>query len=268
MSTLALHARRAIAGLEALQPLALLAARLYLAQVFFLAGLSKLRDWDITLALFADEYQVPLLPSELAAWLGTGGELVLPVLLALGLFGRFAALGLFIVEPCYRLSDGLDDAAGGNLRLAMSEYLTVAVRDDWPAMAGGSEGAQTTAALDRLYQAVLAIQPANSRDDQILYELLYQLDQLTQARRDRLVAATGIVPGLLWLVLFGGGLVTVGFTFFFGNRNVAAQSLMTGMLTLLISSALLVVVAIDHPFAGTVHVGPDALVSVLRELGD
>jgi putative oxidoreductase len=98
MSTLALHARRAIAGLEALQPLALLGARLYLAQGFLLAGLSKLRDWDITLALFADEYQVPLLPSELAAWLGTGGELVLPVLLALGLFGRFAALGLFIVN--------------------------------------------------------------------------------------------------------------------------------------------------------------------------
>jgi putative oxidoreductase len=98
MNTLAHHARRAIAGLEALQPLALLAARLYVGQVFLLAGLSKLRDWDITLALFADEYQVPLLPSELAAWLGTGGELVLPVLLVLGLFGRLAALGLFVVN--------------------------------------------------------------------------------------------------------------------------------------------------------------------------
>lgn len=97
-NTLAHHARRAIAGLEALQPLALLAARLYVAQVFFLAGLSKLHDWDITLALFADEYRVPLLPTELAAWLGTGGELVLPVLLVLGLFGRFAALGLFVVN--------------------------------------------------------------------------------------------------------------------------------------------------------------------------
>lgn len=97
-NTLAHHARRALAGLEALQPLALLAARLYVAQVFFLAGLSKLRDWDITLALFADEYRVPLLPTELAAWLGTGGELVLPLLLVLGLFGRFAALGLFVVN--------------------------------------------------------------------------------------------------------------------------------------------------------------------------
>ena len=95
---------RAVAGLESLQPLALLAARLYLAQVFLLAGLSKLRDWDITLALFAEEYRVPLLPSELAAWLGTGGELVLPVLLALGLFGRVAAMGLFIVNAVAVLS--------------------------------------------------------------------------------------------------------------------------------------------------------------------
>jgi putative oxidoreductase len=91
-------AQRAVAALESLQPLALLAARLSVARAFFLSGLTKLRDWDTTLALFADEYHVPLLPTEMAAWLGTGGELVLPVLLALGRFGRFAALGLFVVN--------------------------------------------------------------------------------------------------------------------------------------------------------------------------
>ncbi|HEY6135548.1 MAG TPA: DoxX family protein [Rubrivivax sp.] len=91
-------AQRAVRALETLQPLALLWARLYVAQVFFLSGLTKLRDWDTTLALFADEYKVPLLPTGLAAVMGTGGELVLPLLLALGLFGRFAALGLFVVN--------------------------------------------------------------------------------------------------------------------------------------------------------------------------
>jgi putative oxidoreductase len=91
------HAR-VLALFETLQPLALLAARLYLAQVFLLSGLTKLRDWDTTLALFHDEYQVPLLSPTLAAWAGTGGELVLPVLLALGLAGRFAALGLSVVN--------------------------------------------------------------------------------------------------------------------------------------------------------------------------
>lgn len=86
------------AGLDMLQPAAALAARLYVGQVFFLSGLTKLRDWEITVALFTDEYKVPLLPPAMAAFMGTAGELVLPVLLVLGLGGRFAALGLFVVN--------------------------------------------------------------------------------------------------------------------------------------------------------------------------
>lgn len=107
MNTLArlLHvAQRGIAALESLQPLALLAARLYVAQAFFASGLTKLRDWDITLALFEDEYHVPLLPPDVAAVMGTAGELVLPVLLAFGLAGRFGALGLSVVNVVAVLS--------------------------------------------------------------------------------------------------------------------------------------------------------------------
>ena len=95
---------RLAAALESLQPAAALAARLYVGQAFFLSGLTKIRDWDTTLALFADEYKVPLLPPALAALLGTAGELVLPVLLVLGLGGRFAALGLSVVNAVAVLS--------------------------------------------------------------------------------------------------------------------------------------------------------------------
>ena len=76
---------RAVEALDGLQPAAQLAARLYVAKVFFWSGLTKIRDWEITVALFTDEYHVPLLSPEAAALLGTAGELVLPVLLALGL---------------------------------------------------------------------------------------------------------------------------------------------------------------------------------------
>ncbi len=85
-------------GLDALQPLTAFLARLYLAQAFFLSGLTKLRDWGTTVALFTDEYHVPLLSPPVAAALGTAGELVLPVLLVLGLAGRFSTLGLFVVN--------------------------------------------------------------------------------------------------------------------------------------------------------------------------
>jgi len=94
----------AITLLEGLQPLAQLLARWYLASVFFRSGLTKLRDWDITLALFSDEYHVPLLNPTVAAYLGTAAELALPVLLVLGLGGRFAAAGLFVLNVVAVLS--------------------------------------------------------------------------------------------------------------------------------------------------------------------
>jgi putative oxidoreductase len=107
--------RTARAASEALgfgQAPALLAARLYVGAVFFRSGLTKLRDWDTTLALFQDEYQVPLLDPALAAWAGTAGELVLPVLLVAGLGGRLAALGLTVVNIVAVLSlPELPDAA-------------------------------------------------------------------------------------------------------------------------------------------------------------
>ena len=92
-----------------LQSLALLAARLYVARIFFMSGLTKLRDWSSTLALFNDIYNVPLLPPALAAYMGTAGELALPVLLVLGLAGRFAGAGLFVVNLMAALSLMADD---------------------------------------------------------------------------------------------------------------------------------------------------------------
>ena len=89
---------RAIRALEWLQPAAQLLARWFVAGVFFRSGLTKLRDWDTTLALFMDEYHVPLLSPNVAAVLGTGAELLLPALLLLGLGGRFAAAGLFVLN--------------------------------------------------------------------------------------------------------------------------------------------------------------------------
>lgn len=89
---------RAVGALDHIKPLAQLGARAYVASVFFRAGLTKLHDWDTTLALFSDEYHVPLLNPAVAAYLATGAELGLSALLVLGLFGRFAAAGLSVLN--------------------------------------------------------------------------------------------------------------------------------------------------------------------------
>lgn len=84
--------------LNHLQAPAALAARIYVGMVFFRAGLTKLNDWGTTIDLFTYEYAVPLLSPQVAAMAGTFGELFFPVLLIVGLFGRFSALSLFVVN--------------------------------------------------------------------------------------------------------------------------------------------------------------------------
>lgn len=74
-------------------PYALLALplRLAIATVFWNSAMTKLASWDTALSLFADEYQLPLIPPEIAAYMAVTIELTTPVLLVLGLMTRPAA---------------------------------------------------------------------------------------------------------------------------------------------------------------------------------
>ncbi|HAT29445.1 MAG TPA: DoxX family protein [Janthinobacterium sp.] len=78
--------------------------RFFVGWQFLKAGMIKLGDWSATLALFRDEYHVPLLPPDVAAVLGAAGELCLPILLFSGLLSRPAALALFFVNVMAVLS--------------------------------------------------------------------------------------------------------------------------------------------------------------------
>lgn len=76
------------------RPILELMARVAVGATFFKSGLVKIASWDVTVGLFADEYKVPLLPPEIAAYLGAAAELTCPVLIVLGLFTRLGAAAL------------------------------------------------------------------------------------------------------------------------------------------------------------------------------
>lgn len=99
-------------------PLLDLTIRLFMASIFFKSGWQKFQtflndDWGSTVYLFQDIHPVPGIPAELAAVMGTGGELIFSVMLALGLFGRLGAAGLlamtltiqFLVPESYGIAN-------------------------------------------------------------------------------------------------------------------------------------------------------------------
>jgi putative oxidoreductase len=87
---------KGVGWLEYVKPAIDLALRLWVAWAFFKAGLVKIADMDSTIDLFTNTYHVPLLSPTIAAYLGTGVELVVPFFLAFGLLGRLTAAFLFV----------------------------------------------------------------------------------------------------------------------------------------------------------------------------
>lgn len=119
---------------EYLAPVFDFGLRLYLANVFFKSGLTKISNWDSTLYLFSDVYHVPFLSPETAAITAASAELGLSTLLVVGLFGRFAAAGLFILNIVAVISYADLSEAGINQHISWGILLAVLLilsRGNW-----------------------------------------------------------------------------------------------------------------------------------------
>jgi putative oxidoreductase len=89
------HVLRLLGALERVPYSALaIPLRLAVATIFWNSAMTKLDDWSAALALFTDEYKVPVLPPVVAAYIAVSIELTTPVLLVSGLLTRVAALVL------------------------------------------------------------------------------------------------------------------------------------------------------------------------------
>lgn len=90
-------------------PLLFLFIRFWIAQIFWNSGRCKIQSWPTTIMLFKNEYKVPLLSPDFAAYSATAIELICPVLLIIGFATRFAAIPMLImaivIQCTYLCSD-------------------------------------------------------------------------------------------------------------------------------------------------------------------
>jgi putative oxidoreductase len=83
-----------------------LVSRFAIASVFWRSGQTKVQGFHIreeTFDLFREEYKVPLLPPDVAAYMSTTAEHVFPVLLVVGLASRLSATGLLFMTMVIQL---------------------------------------------------------------------------------------------------------------------------------------------------------------------
>jgi hypothetical protein len=157
----------------------------------------------------------------------------------------------------------LPQPEGRHIQELVRSYAQVVVEEEWPLMAQGKSSPEAWATLDELRGTILGLKPPKGAQqmgyDQMRYnEMLEQLHDLGNARRERLLVAEQGLPTILWIVLILGGAITVCFTYLFGLDSTWVHLLMVGALALIISLSLFTVAALDYPFNGDIRIHPDA----------
>ena len=82
--------------LDQLKSISSLLARAWVSYIFLSSAISKTTAWISTIILFKYDYHVPLISPLMAAYIGTGFEYLLSILLILGLGGRITIFAFFI----------------------------------------------------------------------------------------------------------------------------------------------------------------------------
>ncbi|HEY0407621.1 MAG TPA: DUF4239 domain-containing protein [Pyrinomonadaceae bacterium] len=164
------------------------------------------------------------------------------------------------------LAQGFNEPARSQLLSMMRAYAQSAMDDEWPAMAEGRESQRTQATLDSLWRAYLAIEPQTSRENVLFQESVSHLNEMSASRRLRLYASRDDLPMVIQILLWGGGAITIAFTYFFGVRSVRSQALMTAALAGVVAFILFLTLALDNPFHGYVRASPDPLRQVLERI--
>jgi uncharacterized membrane-anchored protein len=118
--------------------------------------------------------------------------------------------------------------------------------------------------LDALRHTAQRIEPATDRQRIIFGRLMERITDVFDARRERSNLASEGIPGLLWIALIGGGVLTIGYAFLFGTVNTLPHALMVASLACMIVFLLYVIAEAQMPFSGGLRVEPDAFRTILQ----
>jgi hypothetical protein len=158
---------------------------------------------------------------------------------------------------------------GAAVQAHVVRFTNSIVHDDWPEIGRGRpESAATSRAFGELWQSMKVLQTdaTDARQSAWFEAAVGEMNDIALARTKRIMSGAGTLPVPMWLLLVGGGISMVAFTYLIGADNARVQMVATAILTALLCYSILMVAALEHPFAGDVSVSPEAFENVLRSM--
>lgn len=154
------------------------------------------------------------------------------------------------VTELHNVADVLEGHDGSRLHGDLICYSRAVVKDEWPAMRKGKSSPSVQHWVDTTVTDFAAIDPTNAKQEAAYAQWFDQQAQRRDGRRARAAEAAPSVPIPLWIVLGIGASAILAYMCVQADRRESAviQAVPIAFVSALITSALLVVGFLDHPY--------------------
>lgn len=150
------------------------------------------------------------------------------------------------------------------IKNTIREYINIVINSEWQKLPNGEFDMGATKVVTKLFDLYSKVDKSFATNSKFYSESIDRLNQLSEQRRLRILAATNNVPVIIWIILIIGGLVSVGFTYFFGMKNAPVHYTLVGTLCSINALLLFLIYDLDHPFTGSNKITTHAFEIVLQ----
>jgi hypothetical protein len=173
------------------------------------------------------------------------------------------------ITNIHRLAEGLPPPQREQIMKAARDYANAVINEDWPAMNRGRVDQLTSHANNRdIWRILAGVDPLTPRQFIALDHCLSQISALAEHRRIRYLECESSLPPILWWVLVFGCLLTTASCCLFGGASARLHMIQVFCFSLLVSTVLVAIAAIDRPFKGAVRINDRAFRRALQNMDE
>jgi Protein of unknown function (DUF4239) len=162
-----------------------------------------------------------------------------------------------MVGNLYVDSVGLPPETRFQIWRSLRDYTKTVVEIEWPSQRVGKVNLAGWASLITLNSTLASFKPTDGATIALESDLLRTADELYQARRNRLEAATSGIPAVMWTITLSGGALIIIFSFFFGMPDFRIHLAFTGILSISLALVIVLILALDRPFRGDLAISTE-----------
>lgn len=161
------------------------------------------------------------------------------------------------IANLYRIVSNYPEPLRGEIQYQLRDYTLYVVNKDWPAHEQGKIWNGGDLRLDAITKNIIEFQPGDRTGELVQAQSLKNMDELSNARRQRLIGVRTAIPSVLWYVVVVGAAVNILLIWLLDVRFVL-HLVLGGIVSFFLGVMIFLIAAMDRPLQGSVRVGPDA----------